>query len=120
MRSPFFVTRLAAFTIALLLLGGSIDAAWGISPASGWVLAVFLLTLISAWDLVSLVACALAFLMLVGAVEETRAAFIALSVFTGAAFFRPRSPRLWRAWTMPIWRNNATPLEGNWRWNWRH
>ncbi len=117
MRSPFFVSRLAAFTISLLLLGGSIDHAWGVAPAWGWYLAVFLLTLISAWDLVSLVACVLALLLLVGAVEETRAAFIALSIFTGAAFLKPRRPWRWRSWSAASWRFDGSPLEGNWRWH---
>ena len=116
MRSPFFVSRLAAFTIALLLLGGSIDGAWGISPDWGWFLAVVLLTLVSAWDMVSLVACVLAFLLLVGPVEETRAAFIALSILTGAAFLKPRSPWRWLGWSGVAWRSGGSPFAGAWRW----
>jgi hypothetical protein len=69
MRSPFMVSRLAAFTIALLLLLEQVEPGWGIDGAWGWYLALFLLTLITASDLVSFVACVLSFLLLIGLID---------------------------------------------------
>jgi hypothetical protein len=96
------VSRLAAFTIALLLLLEQVEPGWGIDGAWGWYLALFLLTLITASDLVSFVACMLSFLLLIGLIDPGRAAFTALTIFTGVALIRPRGPGLaaidWRRW----------------------
>jgi hypothetical protein len=111
MRNPFFVSRLAAFTIALLLLGESIEHGWGVEPDWGWYLAIVLLTLITAWDLVSLVACVLSFLLLVGGIDEGRAAFIALSIFTGVALIRPRGRGNRLRWRTASWWLEGTPWQ---------
>jgi hypothetical protein len=104
MRNPFQVARLAAFTISLLLLLEWLESGWGVDGAWGWYLALFLLTLITAWDLMSLVACILALMLLTGVLDESRAAFIVLAIFTGFALIRPRGPQGaarmgLRAWT---------------------
>jgi hypothetical protein len=49
MRSPLAVSRLAAFTIALLLLLQEVEPGWGIDGAWEWYLALFLLTLVTAF-----------------------------------------------------------------------
>ena len=92
MRSPFFVSRLAGFTISLLLLGQSIESGWGVEPAWGWYLAIVLLTLLTLTDLLSLVTCTIAFLLLIGVIDDGRPAFIALSIFSGAAMIRRLIP----------------------------
>jgi len=112
MRNPFQVARLAAFTISLLLLLEVLEPGWGVSGSWGWYLALFVLTLLTAWDLVSLVACILAFCLLVGILDASKAAFIAMTIFTGFALIRPRGPQGaarvgWRAWS---WQANR-------RWN---
>jgi hypothetical protein len=111
MRSPFTVSRLAAFTIALLLLLQEVEPGWGIDGAWGWYLALFLLTLVTAFDLVSFVASVLAFLLLVGLVDAGRASYIALTIFTGVALIRPRGLGMsafdWRRWR---W-------QGDWDWS---
>jgi hypothetical protein len=121
MRNPFQVARLAAFTISLLLLLEVLEPGWGIEGGWGWYLGLFFLTLLTAWDLVSLIACILAFCLLVGILDESRAAFIALTIFTGFALIRPRGPqgaaRLgWRAWTWQAdrrWRPDG-PVSHHW------
>lgn len=88
--------RLAAFIIALLLLGGSID------PTRGWFITLVVLTGIAAirpkfWNwfhvqpavdmrLAAFVLCAV---LLAGGVDATRDWLIALSVLTGLAAFMP-------------------------------
>jgi hypothetical protein len=119
MRSPFFVARLAALTISLLLLGESIEHGWGVAPHWGWYLAFVLVTLVTAWDLVSLISCVIAFLLLVNAIDDGRAAFIALSIFTGAGLLWPRGRGRARAWTASSWWVDGTPWEGTWNWRWR-
>ena len=104
MRNPFQVVRLGAFILALLLLLESAEPGWGVDASWGWYLALVLLALLTAWDLVSLVACVLAFLLLVGAIDESRAAFVVLTILTGFALIRPRGPQGaaklgWRAWS---------------------
>jgi hypothetical protein len=104
MRNPFFVARLGAFLIALLLFLEAAEPGWGVDASWGWYLALFFLTLMTGWDLLSLIACMLAFLLLTGIIDESRAAFIALTVLTGVAVLRPRGPggaaRVgWRAWS---------------------
>jgi len=103
MRNPFQVARLAAFTLSLLLLFQVLEPGWGIDGSWGWYLGLFFLTLATAWDLVSLIACIMAFGLLVGIFGESRAVFIALAIFTGFALVRPRGPQTaarvgWRAW----------------------
>jgi len=93
MRNPFFVTRLGAFTISLLLLLESIEPGYGIDGSWGWYLGLFLLTMLTGWDLLSFIACILAFLLLVGVFDESRAVFIVLTIFTGVAALRPRGPK---------------------------
>jgi hypothetical protein len=104
MRNPFQVARLGAFIVALLLFLESAEPGWGVGGDWGWYLALTLLALLTAWDLVSLVACILAFLLLVAAIDESRAVFIVLTILTGFALIRPRGPKGamrmgWRAWT---------------------
>lgn len=103
MRNPFQVARLAAFTLSLLLLLEVLEPGWGIEGSWAWYLGIFLLTLATAWDLVSLIACVLALLLLTGALDDSRAALIVLTIFTGFALIRPRGPQTaarvgWRAW----------------------
>jgi hypothetical protein len=93
MRNPFQVARLAAFTISLLLLLEVLEPGWGLNGSWGWYLGLFFLTLATGWDLVSLIACALAFCLLVGIFDASKAAFIALAIFTGFALIRPRGPQ---------------------------
>ena len=93
MRNPFQVARLAAFTISLLLLLEVLEPGWGVNGSWGWYFGLFLLTLATGWDLVSLIACVLAFCLLVGIFDESRAAAIALAIFTGFALIRPRGPQ---------------------------
>jgi hypothetical protein len=93
MRNPFFVSRLGAFTLSLLLLLESMEPGYGIDGSWGWYMAVFFLTLLTAWDLLSFIACILAFLLLVGVLDESRAAYIVLTIFTGFAVLRPRGPK---------------------------
>ena len=102
--------RIAAFIIALLLLGGSID------PTRGWLIAMVVLTGLSAMRFrpwaplrlrpaldVRLAAFVLSIVLLAGAVEADRNWLIALSAVTGVAAFLPkvvsleaREPRRWR------------------------
>jgi hypothetical protein len=110
MRNPFFVARLGAFTISLLLFLGSAEGGYGIDAGWGWFLALFLLTMVTGWDLLSFVACCLSFLLLTGILDESRAAFIVLTIFTGIALVNPRGPagaaRLgYRVWT---WRTGGS------------
>jgi hypothetical protein len=111
MRNPFMVARLAAFTIALLLLLQEVEPGWGVDGAWGWYLAIFLLTFSTVFDLVSFVACVLAFLLLVGLVDAGRASYIALTIFTGVALIRPRGLGMsafdWRGWRS----------QGDWGWS---
>jgi hypothetical protein len=117
MRNPFQVARLAAFTISLLLLLELLEPSWGVNGSWGWYLALFFLTLLTAWDLVSLVACILAFSLLVGILDESKAAFIVLAISTGFALIRPRGPQAatragLRAWTWQAdrrWRRDDGP-----------
>jgi hypothetical protein len=102
MRNPFQVARLGAFTISLLLLLEVLEPGWGVHPGWGWYLGLFLLTMATGWDLVSLIACVVAFLLLVGVFDESKAAFVVLTLFTGFALIRPRGPQTaarvgWRA-----------------------
>ena len=89
--------RLAAFVIALCLLGGSID------PTRGWLIALVVVTGLSAirprfWNWlhvrpaidIRLAAFVLSVLLLAGVVDPTRDWLIALSVVTGLAAFMPR------------------------------
>lgn len=89
--------RLAAFIIALLLLGGSVDT------TRGWLIALVVLTGLAAirprfwWWLdvrpavdLRLAAFVLAVLLLAGTVDPTRDWLIALAVVTGLAMFMPR------------------------------
>ena len=104
MRNPFQVARLAAFTISLLLFLELLEPDWGVHGSWGWYLGLFLLTLATGWDLVSLVACILAFCLVVGILDESKAVFVALAIFTGFALVRPRGPQGaaragWRAWS---------------------
>jgi hypothetical protein len=92
MRNPFFVARLGSFTISLLLLLDSIEPGYGVDASWGWYFALFWLTLLTGWDLLSFIACIIAFLLLVGLLDESRAAFIVLTIFTGVAALRPRGP----------------------------
>jgi hypothetical protein len=110
MRNPFQVARLAAFTISLLLLLEVLEPSWGVTGSWGWYLGLFLLTLVTGWDFVSLIACAIALFLLVGIFDETKAAFVALTIFTGFALIRPRGPQGaarvgWRAMTWQANRN---------------
>jgi hypothetical protein len=89
-----------------------------VAPDWGWYLAVVLLTLVTAWDLVSLVSCALAFLLLVNAIPDTRAAFIALSIFSGAWIILPIRGRS-RFRTTSSWWTDGPPWQGTWSWRWR-
>jgi hypothetical protein len=86
--------RIAAFVIALCLLGGAID------PERGWLIALVVLTGVSAlrprfWNWfdwrpaidLRLAAFVLAVLLLAGAFDPTRGWLIALSVVTGLAAF---------------------------------
>lgn len=88
--------RIAAFVIALCLLGGAID------PSRGWLIALVVLTGLSAlrprfWNWfdwrpavdLRLAAFVLAVLLLAGAFDPTRDWLIALSVVTGLAAFMP-------------------------------
>ncbi|HEY4686370.1 MAG TPA: hypothetical protein VII57_10035 [Dehalococcoidia bacterium] len=88
MGGPFFLARLGAFTISLLLLSESVEPGWGVAPGWGWYLAICLLTLMTLWDMLSLVAFAIAGLLLVGVIDEGRAAFIALTIFAGVGLVR--------------------------------
>ena len=104
MRNPFQVARLAAFTISLLLLLEVLEPGWGVDGSWGWYLGLFLLTIVTGWDLVSLIASILAFCLLVGILDASKAAFVALAIFTGFALIRPRGPQAaarvgWRAWS---------------------
>ncbi len=104
MRNPFQVGRLAAFTIALLLLLEEVEPGWGIEGSWGWYLGLFLLTFMTGWDFVSLIAAIIAFCLLVGIFDASRAAFVVLTVFTAFALIRPRGPQGamragWRAWS---------------------
>jgi hypothetical protein len=104
MRNPFQVARLAAFTVSLLLLLELLEPSWGVHPSWGWYLGLFFLTLFTAWDLVSLVACLIAFFLLVGVFDESKAAFVVLTIFTSFALIRPRGPQTaasvgWRAFS---------------------
>jgi hypothetical protein len=118
MRNPFQVARLAAFTISLLLLLEVLEPSWGVNGSWGWYLVLFFLTLLTAWDLVSLVACILAFCLLVGILDESKAAFIVMAIFTGFALIRPRGPQgaaraSWRAWSWQAdrrWRGGDGPV----------
>ncbi|HEY7467709.1 MAG TPA: hypothetical protein VIB47_13535 [Dehalococcoidia bacterium] len=92
MRNPFFVARLGAFTLSLLLLLDSLEPGYGIDGSWGWYLGLFLLTLMTGWDLLSFIACVVAFLLLLGILDESRAAYIVLTIFTGVAALRPRGP----------------------------
>ena len=86
----------AAFIIALLLLAGTID------PSRAWLIALVVITGISAFGIRSLdltqmrpaldlrlAAFVLAVLLLAGAVDATKDWFIALSIVTGMAAFMP-------------------------------
>lgn len=92
--------RLAAFIIALCLLGGAID------PTRGWLIALVVLTGLAAlrprpWNWLDwrpaadlrLAAFVLAVLLLAGAFDPTRGWLIALSVATGLAAFLPGGHR---------------------------
>jgi hypothetical protein len=92
MRNPFFVARLGAFLLSLLLFLEAAEPGWGVDASWGWYLGLFLLTLLTAWDLLSFVACILAALLLVGLIGDSRAAFIVLTILTGVAVLRPRGP----------------------------
>ncbi len=93
MRNPFQVARLGAFTLSLLLLLEILEPGWGVDASWGWYLGIFLLALMTGWDLVSLIASLLAFFLLVGVLGDSRAAFIVLTIFTGFALIRPRGPQ---------------------------
>ncbi|HLF71382.1 MAG TPA: hypothetical protein VI759_04450 [Dehalococcoidia bacterium] len=82
MTSPFFVTRLAAFTVALLLLTESVE------PSSGWYVVLLLMTLMTMFDLLSMVAFTIAFLLIIGVIHDGQGANIALSIFTGASLLK--------------------------------
>ena len=107
MRSPLFVARLAAFTIALLLLAENVEPGWGVQPAWGWYLAIVLLTMMTILDLVSFVAFCLAFLVLIGVVDDGKAANVALTIFTGVALLKPRGDG-WMMRSM-VWRSDSGP-----------
>ena len=107
MRNPFQVIRLAAFTVSLLLLLEALDPGWGVQGSWGWYLGLFFLTLLTAWDFVSLIAAIIAFSLLVGIFDASKAAFVALAIFTGFALIRPRGPQGaaragWRAWSWQV------------------
>ncbi|HLF78302.1 MAG TPA: hypothetical protein VJB57_12520 [Dehalococcoidia bacterium] len=106
MSSPTSVVRLAAFTISLLLLTESIEPGWGVSPAWGWYLSIILLAMVTLGDLLSLVTFVLAFLLLLGGIEEERASFIALTIFSGAAMLRRLTRRASPSgsWSVRTWR----------------
>jgi hypothetical protein len=113
-----FAARLAAFTLAVLLFSDSIQPTWG------WHLGLVLLTLVSIRDLVSFVAFLLSSGLLIGIVDASEAAYITLTIFTGAALLLsilasspaapfaarltqlryPRAPRA-RRWS--TWRANS-------------
>ena len=69
--------RLAAVTLAVLLLTGSIQPAWG------WHLGLVLFTLVAIRDLVSLFSFLLSGALLTGLADAGQAAYIALAIFTG-------------------------------------
>ena len=92
MRNPFFVSRLGAFTLSLLLLLESLEPGYGVDGSWGWYLGLFVLTFITSWDFLSLVAAIVAFLLCVGALDESRAAYIVLTIFTAIPVLRPRGP----------------------------
>lgn len=88
--------RLAAFIIALMLLGGSVD------PERGWLIALVVITGIAAlrprfWNWLQvrpaidlrLASFVVAILLLAGAVDPTRDWLIVLSVVTGLAMVMP-------------------------------
>ena len=92
--------RLAAFIIALLLLGGAVD------PTRGWLIALVVLTGFAAlrprfWNWLDwrpavdlrLAAFVLAVLLLAGAVDASKEWLIALSVVTGLAAFTSSGAR---------------------------
>jgi hypothetical protein len=92
--------RIAAFVIALCLLGGAID------PTRGWLIALVVLTGLAAlrprfWNWLDwrpaadlrLAAFVLAVLLLAGAFDPTKGWLIALSVVTGLAAFLPDGHR---------------------------
>lgn len=104
MRNPFHVVRLGAFVISLLLLLEAIEPGYGIHASWGWYMGLFFLTLVTAWDLLSFVACVLAFALLVGIFDASKAAFIVETIFTGIAVIRPKGPKAaarlgYRAWS---------------------
>lgn len=104
--------RILAFVLALLLLGGNID------PTRGWLIALVVITGISAFRLrpwygfvprpvldVRMASFTLAVMLLAGAVDANKDWLIALSAVTGVAAFMPglisldgRDDRPWRSW----------------------
>jgi hypothetical protein len=70
--------RLGAFTLSLLLLSDAIEPNWG------WHAGLALLTLAIVRELVRLVAFVLSACLLLGIVDGSEAAYIALTIFTGA------------------------------------
>jgi len=104
--------RILTFVLALLLLAGNID------PTRGWLIALVVITGISAFRLrpwygfvprpvldVRMASFALAVMLLAGAVDASKDWLIALSAVTGVAAFMPglisldgRGDRPWRRW----------------------
>ena len=124
---------IAAFVIALLLLSGDIE------PTRGWIIALVVLTGVSAmrmrpWRMlelrpaldVRLAAFVLALLLLAGTVDATKDWLIALSAVTGMAAFMPRLFALdghgdWRdcgPWRAER-RHNRREARRAWRRDWR-
>ena len=77
--------RVAAFTIAVLLLSESIESTWG------WHLALTFLTLVTIRNLVSFVAFLISSALLVGLLGDNQGTYIALTIFTGVALLVNRA-----------------------------
>ena len=107
-----FIARLAAFTIALVLMVESFEDGWGVEPAWGWYVLLCLFAVLS-FSFLSLIVWALSGLLLLGIVDESRAAFIVLTVFAGAALLRSLLIRGEPRWQARSWSWRSGGREGD-------